>query len=85
MKWENLGIEIEERIRQVQEGKLPPLVPRHSGRYPWYNGKGWHQLDAGTKKKEVSRLKEKGMNVWMMADRIGTTVEEIEELLLDEH
>ena len=37
-----------------------------------------------TKKKEVSRLKEKGMNVWMMADRIGTTVEEIEGLL-NEH
>jgi len=81
MKWENLGIEIEERIRQVQEGKLPPITPRHSGRYPWHNGKGWHQLDEDTKKKEVSRLKEKGMTVWMMADRIGTTVEEIEGLL----
>lgn len=56
-------------------------VPRHSGRYPWYDGKSWHQLDEETKRKEVSRLKEKGMSVWTIADRIGTTIEEIEGLL----
>ena len=59
-------------------------TPRHSGRYPWYDDKNWYQIDEETKRKEVLRLKERGMSVDKIAYRIGTTIEEIEGLL-NEH